>query len=67
MQGKMIEAFVAMLEDSDSMVRRTGVEILGTVGNQDAENALRNIADDPSPRVREAVVKSLEQIRVLLT
>lgn len=67
MQNDVLGAVVAMLDDGDSLVRRTGAEVLGTMSGLEATLALQNALDDPSPRVRDAVRRALEQTHQLQT
>jgi len=55
-------SILAMLEDGDPLVRRTGVAILADVSSTESVAALEQMREDPSQRVREAAVSSLEQI-----
>lgn len=55
------EAFIAMTEDLDPMVRRTGVEILRTIPTPESYRTLEGLRDDPHPRVRAEAGVALEE------
>jgi len=52
-------AFVALTEDVDPILRRTGAEALGTILQSEAYRALQKLLDDASPRVRETAEAAL--------
>jgi HEAT repeat protein len=54
------EAFVAMSDDLDPLVRRTAVAALGMIPANDAYIALRHLINDPNPRVREEAETALQ-------
>lgn len=60
---RVVPSLIEMLEDSDPLVRRTAVEVLGTIASDQIVESLERHRNDSSPRVREAVDKVLEQIR----
>jgi HEAT repeat protein len=59
---RVLPALLAMLEHSDSLVRRTAVEVLDDVATREVIMALERLHDDPSPRVRETVAASLRKL-----
>ncbi|MEX0717916.1 MAG: HEAT repeat domain-containing protein [Planctomycetaceae bacterium] len=61
LQDRIVEALGWMLDDEDAHVRRVAAEILATVASAEADALLRRAAEDPSPRVRQAIGKALEQ------
>lgn len=65
MQLKVLDALLLMIADSDALVRRTVVEVLGTTPAAVALETLSEALNDPSPRVREAASRSLLQLRSL--
>jgi HEAT repeat protein len=60
---QVVPTILAMLEDTDTVVRRTGAEILGSIPTSESVKALHKLLDDPSPRVRETAAKAQEQLR----
>ena len=60
LQDLVPEAFIAMTDDLDPMVRRTAVSALGTLGIQDAYVTLRHLQNDPHARVREEAELALQ-------
>lgn len=60
LHDRIVEALGWMLDDEDAHVRRVAAEILATVASGEADALLRRAADDPSPRVRQAVGQALE-------
>ena len=60
LQDSVVEALTAMLEDPDSLVRRTAVEVLTFVEDEKATVALTNVLCDSSSRVREAAYAALD-------
>lgn len=60
LQEHFTSAFVAMTEDTDPLVRRTGAEILSTMTAAEAHCALLRLQDDPHARVRETARAALE-------
>ncbi|MEZ6045129.1 MAG: HEAT repeat domain-containing protein [Planctomycetaceae bacterium] len=56
------QSLIGMLSDSDPMVRRTVVEILGDVPKRNVYDILYQMRNDQSPRVREGVIKSLQKL-----
>jgi hypothetical protein len=60
LQGVVPEAFVAMTDDLDPMVRRAAVAALGHLPMRDAHVALRHLQNDPHPRVREEAHAALQ-------
>lgn len=61
LQATVPEAFIAMTDDVDPVVRRTAVEILGTIPTKDAFLALERLQSDPHPRVRTEVETTLQR------
>ncbi len=59
----VIPALLAMLEDSESLVRRTGLEVLEGVCVPEVVAAVQLLTEDPSPRVRETAEKTLRTLR----
>ncbi|MCA9042062.1 MAG: HEAT repeat domain-containing protein [Planctomycetaceae bacterium] len=57
------QSLMGLLGDSDPMVRRTAVEILGDVPKRNVYDMLYQMRNDKSPRVREAVIRSLQKIQ----
>lgn len=53
------EAYIAMTDDLDPMVRRTAVAALGQLSNHEASVALRHLCRDPHERVREEAEAAL--------
>jgi HEAT repeat protein len=62
LQEQVLPSLMAMLEDGDALVRRTGAELLAEVTNPAVVEVLGNIKDDPSQPVRDTARKSLEAI-----
>lgn len=58
----VVPALLVMLEDSDSLVRRTALEVLEGVSAPEVRTVVRLLTEDPSPRVREAAVKTLQTL-----
>jgi hypothetical protein len=56
---QLVPSLLAMLEDSDSMVRRVGIEVLAHVDDQIVPSALKNMLEDSSPRVQDTANKAL--------
>lgn len=54
-----IPALAALTEDSDDLVRRTSAEILATISNPAARQALVPLITDQNTRIREVAVKAL--------
>jgi HEAT repeat protein len=52
-------AFVALTDDSDALVRRTGAEVLATMTQPEARRALERLLDDPHSRVRDTARAAL--------
>ena len=65
MHLKVVPTLIEMLEDEDDMVRRTAVDVLGSVRSADSMDAIQGMLDDESLRVRETAVKILEQANTL--
>lgn len=61
LQATVPEAIVAMTDDLDPVVRRTAVEILGTIPTNDAFLALNRLQNDPHPRVQGEAVAALQR------
>lgn len=61
LQSTVPEAFIAMTDDLDPVVRRTAVEILGTIPTNDAFLALERMRNDLHPRVQAEVETSLQR------
>jgi HEAT repeat protein len=59
MVEELREALLGLLEDEDNMIRRIGVEILAEDRTPEVLAAIRELASDPSPRVRQAVERAL--------
>ncbi len=55
------EAFIAMTDDLDPVVRRTAVEVLGTIPTNDAFLVLDRMQNDPHPRVQTEAVAALHR------
>ena len=62
---KVVPALIEMLEDENAMVRRTAVDVLGSVRSADSMDAIQGMLDDESLRVRETAAKILEQANTL--
>lgn len=60
---QVVDALIRQLDDEDSMVRRTAVEILGKIPTFEVLQALQNMQDDPSLRVREEAERGVQQIQ----
>ena len=54
------EAFVAMADDLDPMMRRTAVAALGSMTIREAYVALSHLQNDPNARVREEAQAALQ-------
>ena len=65
MHLKVVPALIEMLADDDAMVRRTAVEVLGSIRSADSMRAIQGMIDDESLRVRETAAKILEQAKTL--
>ena len=63
LQADVIDGLDDMLHDTDALVRRTAAEVLGYVPSRRAIELLNSCQDDRSPRVREAVLRALDQLR----
>jgi HEAT repeat protein len=63
LQEQVLPSLMAMLEDGEALVRRTGVEVLAEVTNMAVVEVLENLKDDPSKRVRDTAEQSLKTIR----
>jgi len=63
LQARVFPALAAMPTDDDAMIRRTAVETLGHIATAESYDALLNLRDDPSPRVREAANAAIEQLK----
>ncbi len=61
LQHLVPEAFTAMADDLDPLVRRTAVAALGSIREQNSYVALRHLMNDPHPRVREEAESALQQ------
>lgn len=59
LQELVPEAFIAMTDDLDPVVRRTAVEVLGTISMNEAFLALERMQNDAHPRVRSAAEAAL--------
>lgn len=60
--ARVVPALVQSLPHLTSLERLTAVDALGRLGGEEAENALADLADDPSEQVRKFVVRALQQI-----
>ena len=58
----MTDALIRQLDDEDSVVRRTAIEVLGHIPRSDSIAALRRMLEDASARVRDQAELSLQQI-----
>ena len=56
---KALDLLILLLDDSDTLVRRTAAEALGKIGDPKSEPMLLRKLDDPEPLVREATARSL--------
>lgn len=56
---KALDLLILLLDDRDTLVRRTAVEALGKIGDPKSEPRLLRKLDDPEPLVREAAARSL--------
>ena len=65
-QKQVAGTLIELLQDEDAVVRRTAIEILGTVPAPEVLQALQPALDDPSPRVRAAAEHSVQQITASL-
>ncbi len=63
LQRLVLPGLLAILEDSDAHVRRTGVELLENVRDPLVVRAMTLLADDPSPRVRDAAARVLRNMQ----
>ncbi len=57
---EIVDSLIEMSIDEDSHVRRTAVEILATITDDNAVKSLESALEDESPRVREAAARGLE-------
>lgn len=55
-----VDGLAKMLQDSDVLVRRTAVEVLGLIHTPRSVDLLLTLVEDPSPRVREEIRKALD-------
>ena len=65
MQVEVLSSLVAMLEDSDPLVRRTGIETLSQVHNNESIHSISQLLEDVNPRVRDAAARALDDLRVV--
>ena len=65
LQEQALDALLVMVQDSDTLVRRTAIEVLATTLLPASVEALSEALKDPSPRVRDAAAKALQQLRLL--
>lgn len=63
--GQVLSGISALVDDPDTLVRRTVVEVLGHTPNREAFNALMRATGDKSPRVRQAAAEALQYLREL--
>ena len=61
---QVFNSLAALLNDDDTLVRRTAADVLGHVAMPESVEVLRRVAaDDDSDRVRKTAEESLEQLR----
>ncbi len=63
LHDQAIPALAALVEDSDDLVRRTSAEILATMPDPAAKQALVPLITDQNTRIREIAVKALRSKR----
>ena len=57
--SRVVPSLMTMLDDSDGMVRRIGVEVLGSLPDGQGLRLVEPLRHDPSPRIRDAVEELL--------
>jgi len=62
LHGHVIDDLIALLGDPAALVRRVAVDVLGSVQSDKVLRALKNLVNDPSPRVREAVARAVRHL-----
>jgi hypothetical protein len=62
MHAEVVPALVALIEDSDTLVRRTAAEVLGTIRTPETCEALQRLLNDSSPRVRAIAATALKEM-----
>lgn len=62
LQQQVLIALLTMAQDSDTLVRRTALEVLGSIPTRQVASVLNEHLNDSSPRVREAAARSLQQV-----
>lgn len=63
LHDQLIPALASLLEDSDDLVRRTSAEILASMEEPTAKQALVTLITDENARIREIAVKALKVYR----
>lgn len=58
---ELVPALTSLTEDPDDLVRRTSAEILATLSNPAARQALTSLVTDENVRVREVAIKALRE------
>lgn len=61
-QNQVLNALLSMSQDTDTLVRRTALEVLGSIPTRQVAAVLTEHLNDASPRVREAAARSLQQV-----
>jgi hypothetical protein len=59
LQANFTSAFLAMLDDTDAIMRRCAADVLGTIPQPEAHRGLVRLLQDASPRVREAAAAAM--------
>ncbi len=58
----VVPAILEMLDDTDPLIRRVGIQVLADVPSQSVRSAVEPFLDDPSARVRDAAKQTLRTI-----
>ena len=64
MQNEVLDALLVMARDPDNLVRRTATDVLGHVPSREAAEMLLELKRDPSPRVRDAALAALAELKI---
>ena len=67
LHSHVIDDLIDMLGDPAALVRRTAVDVLASVRSEKVVRALKNLVNDPSPRVREAVARAMRHLAEMQT
>jgi HEAT repeat protein len=59
MQNELQSSLLPLLDDNDSLIRRTGISALASVRTSETIQALSDLLDDENPRVREEASHAL--------